>query len=468
MDHNAIHHALMVDEKRCTGCCHCMSVCPTDAIRVRHGKTIIYQNRCIDCGKCFRSCPESAISVKQDDFNNIFNYKKRVALLPSILKGQFPDDIPKRKIYSVLLDMGFTDVFEVGFMWRVFHLATARYILNNKERKPLISSFCPAVLRLIQIRFPSLLDHVIPMKAPVDIAALYYRRHLMNEGVKDEDIGTFYVTPCAAKISAVKTPGQNERKVLNGVINMNYIYNRAWRRIRREDNETCSLPEQKSLCDRGILWSLTNGESEYARGRSLAIDGIPNVIEFLENLENQEISNIDFLELRSCDESCAGGVLTTCNRFLTAERLRNRAAKARARSEIRDPAHWEDIDVATEYLIDNIMLGKIRPKPVMKLDEDMGEAMVKMEKIREIMDFLPGIDCGLCGTPNCHSLAEDIVRGYARLHQCVFVQKKMVESGQMRLQDAWKIMDEIWGKERLDRQMSGIHSPSLRSTQEGT
>lgn len=329
MDHNAIHHALEVDQERCRGCCHCMSVCPTDAIRVRNGKTIIYQNRCIDCGKCFRACPESAIIVKQDDFNNIFNYKRRVALLPSILKGQFPDDIPKRKIYSVLLDMGFTDIFEVGFMWPVFHLATARYIKDNKQKKPFISSFCPAVIRLIQTRFPSLLEHVIPMKPPVDIAALYYRKKLRDEGVKDEDIGTFYVTPCAAKISAVKTPSPEDQNLLNGLINMDYIYNRALRRIRRDEKEQCALPEQKTMCEKGILWSLTNGESEYARGRSLAIDGIDNVIEFLDNLENEEIPDIDFLELRSCDESCAGGVLTTRNRFLTVERLRNRAAAAR-------------------------------------------------------------------------------------------------------------------------------------------
>ena len=74
--------------------------------------------------------------------------------------------------------------------------------------------------------------------------------------------------------------------------------------------------------------------------------------------------------------------------------------------------------------------------------------------IYEIMDFLPNIDCGICGSPNCNSLAEDIVRGCAKIHQCVFVQRKMVKNGQMTTKDVSKTMDEIWGNEKLNRKIS--------------
>ncbi|MCG8470999.1 MAG: 4Fe-4S binding protein [Desulfobacterales bacterium] len=447
MSNNVIHHALIVDSEKCKGCCNCMSVCPTDAIRIRNGKTLIFQNRCIDCGECYRTCPESAISVEQDDFDEIFKFKRRVALLPSILKGQFPDTISKQRIYDELIQMGFTDVFEVGMMWRVFHLATARYIRRHQEKKPFISSFCPAVLRLIQTRFPLLLDHVIPMKAPVDIAALFYRRKLLAQGVPDHEIGTFYVTPCAAKISAVKTPMPHERQNLNGVINMDYIYNRVWKKIRGEEKEIPPEPLAEALCEKGVLWFLTAGESEYAKGRSLAIDGIANVIEFLENMENEEISDIDFLELRSCDQSCAGGVLTSCNRFLTVERLRNRAERSKRAAHLKDPHRWDEIDDDTEYLVDHIMLGKIKPKPAMKLDEDMGRAMVKMEKLQKIIAFLPGVDCGLCGAPNCEAHAEDVVNGDSSLSQCIFVQKKMLAQGRMACQESARIVDAVWGRD---------------------
>ena len=36
---------------------------------------------------------------------------------------------------------------------------------------------------------------------------------------------------------------------------------------------------------------------------------------------------------------------------------------------------------------------------------------------------LPGLDCGTCGAPTCRALAEDIVRGSATLHDCVFAMR---------------------------------------------
>ena len=39
---------------------------------------------------------------------------------------------------------------------------------------------------------------------------------------------------------------------------------------------------------------------------------------------------------------------------------------------------------------------------------------------------LPGLDCGSCGSPTCQALAEDIVRGYARELDCLFLLKQKV------------------------------------------
>ena len=45
---------------------------------------------------------------------------------------------------------------------------------------------------------------------------------------------------------------------------------------------------------------------------------------FLAN-ENDEVEDVDFLELRACDQSCPGGILTADNRFLICERIFARA-----------------------------------------------------------------------------------------------------------------------------------------------
>ena len=64
--------------------------------------------------------------------------------------------------------------------------------------------------------------------------------------------------------------------------------------------------------------------------------------------------------------------------------------------------------------------------PIFQLDTDIFAAMQKMAMVEEIEKNLPGMDCGACGTPSCHALAEDIAGGYATEDQCIFlIQEKL-------------------------------------------
>ena len=55
------------------------------------------------------------------------------------------------------------------------------------------------------------------------------------------------------------------------------------------------------------------------------------------------------------------------------------------------------------------------------------EALKKIQRIEELMEKLPGMDCGSCGAPSCRALAEDIVRGHATEMDCVFMLKEKVK-----------------------------------------
>ena len=96
-------------------------------------------------------------------------------------------------------------------------------------------------------------------------------------------------------------------------------------------------------------------------------------------------------------------------------------------------------------------MGKIEPRSMMVLDEDMGVALKKMQRVRRIMSFLPGIDCGACGAPNCESLAEDIVRKEAHLSNCVFLQRMLEKNRKISPERSIRIIEETWGKDRLDK-----------------
>lgn len=445
------HHALAVDTGQCTGCTHCMTACPTHAIRVRNGKAVIMPNRCVDCGECYRACPVSAIHVEQDDLQMIFNYPVRVILIPSLLIGQFPRRIMASGIYNALREIGFTHVFEVENTVDMV-IEAGRKIMHERKERPMISSFCPAIVRLIQVKYPSLVDNIMKVNPPIDMSAMYYREKLRMSGIPSEDIGLFYATPCAAKIAAVKSPVGETESAIDGVINMDFLYNRILNFLQRKYTGTTPPETDDLLSSRGIVWSLTRGESVHYPGRALAIDGISNVNEFLENIENEKLDKIDFLELRACDESCAGGILMCGNRFLTVERLKYRAEEFKSRED-------DKIRKVQDGFLDineKGFLGNIEPRPMGRLDEDITVALKKMERKRRMMCYLPGFDCGACGAPDCQTLAEDIVTGNSQISSCVFMQQQMIKQNLLSLSQAVKITEEIWGAERLEKNCKKI------------
>ena len=419
-------HALTIDEDTCIGCSHCMRSCPTEALRIRNGKAILYPDRCIDCGNCFKVCPTKSIYIKQDDFDEIFNYACRVALVPSVFMGQFPNDITVSRIYQILKEIGFTYIIETEATVPIYTEAKNKYAAEHPDIRPLISTYCPAIVRLIQVKFPGLTENLIPIKAPIDLTAMYIRRKLEKEDWNSEDIGIFYITPCAAKIAAVKTPVGEDRSLVDGVINMDSLYNRVFKRIKEQGKgfKEQKLPVSQISSD-GVLTALTNGERRLSNTKhSYSIDEIHNVIEFLEKVENDEVENVDFLELRACDQSCPGGILTCDNRFMMCERIFARARKIAERERNGEQTKDHEIEAEHNYLARNVKVGEINPRSMLVLDEDITQALEKMQRINQIRAKLPQKDCSVCGAPSCDALAHDIVMGEAQLSDCIFMPKE--------------------------------------------
>ncbi|HEX2395615.1 MAG TPA: [Fe-Fe] hydrogenase large subunit C-terminal domain-containing protein [Bacteroidales bacterium] len=441
------HHALKIHDDLCIGCTHCIKSCPTEALRVKDGKAFLIAERCVDCGECMRVCPLNAISVEEDDFSRIFKYENRVALVPSVFIGQYPRNIATRKIYSGILEEGFTHVIEVEHGAGILIHLINKYLESTPSVRPVISSFCPAIVRLIQVRFPSLVSHILPYKAPLDLTAIFFRRKLQDQGIDPDKTGVFYITPCAAKIAAVKSPVGEETSPITGVINLNTLYSKVYSLIKREEKGYCIIPEKEQLLPEEMAWTLTGGEARHINGRCLAVDGIFNVIEFLEKLENDTLGHFDYLEMRACDEGCAGGILSAANRFLVSERLHSRVEQYytdKKNGRIHDN---KSILQYRHYVIENSSIDSVEPRSIMKLDDDMVQAMKKMEKIRKIKSFLPGIDCGACGSPTCRTLAEDVVQHRAHTSDCVFVTMKV--KGGDGMKQAVEHSEEIWGKNRF-------------------
>jgi len=433
------HHALYVDRNQCNGCVHCMRVCPTEAIRVKFGTAIIDVDKCVDCGNCFRVCPVKAIKVEQDDLGTMLNFPVRIALVPAVFIGQFPNEIKTETIYGALLKLGFTYVFEVEHGVELVADGIRNYISGNPDIRPFISSYCPAIIRLIQVRYPSLTENIILVKPPFDVSALYCRKHFEDKGYKQDQIGVFYVTPCAAKIAAVKSPVGESKSALTGVINMDFLYNKVLSVIYQEHGKI-EGPEVQSPSGPAIKWSLTRGEVSCTSVRALAIDGIHEICNFLDKIEIGQIKGIDFLELRACQEGCAGGILTAGNTFLTVENIEHRALLDTDDST-SIKCHLNDY---RDYLNEHISLSPVEPRSGLNLDQEVETAMAKLEALKEIELLLPGIDCNACGAPSCNALAEDIVLGKGTMSQCPFMELLSLNRGQISPAVALDHAEDVW------------------------
>ena len=434
------NRALEIDKEVCIGCSHCIKVCPTEALRVSGGKAVIHMEWCIDCGECYRVCPAHAIKVMDDDFKQIFNYKHRILLIPSLFFAQFDNKIPRETLFDIVGEMGFTEVCTVEQSVDTLIEEIHKYL--PEARKPVISSFCPAVIRLIQVRFPSLVDHIMRLLPPIEITAQYYKHRFAKEGIPDEELGIFYLTPCIGKIAAVKSPVGGYVSPITGVINMDFFYNKIYLAYKQKVPITRSIAVNSALSSKGVLYPTTGGEAANIEGRTLAIDGMNNVIDFLELLEDGDISGVDYLELRACNESCAGGILSHRNRFLAAESLEDYARTK--------PESHELIDEYREFCHSIVGMNTVEPRSMVKYDKDIEAALKKMETARQLKKILPDIDCGACGAPSCEALAEDIVRQNADINSCIFLRTIYEKRGEISMESAAGIMESIWGKDRFE------------------
>ena len=408
--------AVRLDENLCMGCINCIKRCPTEAIRVRNQKAVITKEFCIDCGECIRICPHHAKHATFDSMDMIKQYEYTVALPAPSLYAQMNnlDDI--NIVLNALKLMGFSDVFEVSGAAEILSAASRMYIEEHKEKWPIISTACPVVTRLIRVRFPNLLEHLLPLKAPVDIAAeLAVKVAMEKTGLPRERIGIFFISPCPAKVTAAKNPLGYEKSEVDGVLAIKDVYPQliGCMKTVAEKEELEDLAISGKI---GISWGSSGGEASGLLTDSyLAADGIENIIRVLEDMEDQKFTNLEFIELNACNGGCVGGVLTVENPYVAKVKLKRlRKYMPVARTHIP----LESIDIGWTQ--------EVEYEPVFNLGVSLIESIGKVAKVEELCKKFPGLDCGSCGAPTCKALAEDIVRGVADENYCIHIFREYV------------------------------------------
>lgn len=435
-ERNEYFHSVHLVEDKCKGCVNCIKHCPTEAIRVRDGKAHIIEARCIDCGECVRICPNQAKTVLADTMGRLKDFGFNVALPAPAIYSQFREGTPPDRVIATLKAIGFDHVVDVAFGADLVGQKIREMIESPNGVRPWISSACPAVVRLIQVRFPNLVEHVLPIITPMRAAAKLAKLQVSQElGVHEDRIGIWFITPCPGKVSAVNEPAGYEDAIITGAIPIAEVYPLLREKLVRDPDEIERLSsELRRGSGLGIGWARSGGENQsIGGGRQIAVDGIHSVIQILEDVERGKLSDIDYIEAQACVGGCVGGVLTVENPFITRRRIRL-LANDDSEPGLAEPTGTESTPSPMDRIVAEVTANDdwfqhdrpVEPRPTLKLDEDMAKAMRKMDQMARIVESLPGLDCGSCGAPNCQALAEDVVRGLATEMDCVFKLRERV------------------------------------------
>lgn len=417
-------HSVYLEKELCKGCITCIKRCPTQAIRVRDGKAVINSKFCIDCGECIRVCPHHAKHAKRDTLDILNKYDYTIALPAPTLYTQFNNIKDINLILNALIDLGFDDVVEVSGAAELVSEKTKVYINEHREQWPIISSACPSIIRLIRVRFPNLIDHLLPIKPPIEIAAeMALAKAKEATGLPRNKIGLIFITPCPAKVTYAKEPIISDHSEVDGSIAIKDIYPLLLDSLKNVAEEYADQPMPKLSTSGkiGIGWSCSGGESNGIVCDSyLAADGIENVIKVLENLEDERFSDLSFIELNACTGGCVGGSLNVENPYISHtknKQLKKYLPATVSRFSDRSTSiYTEDIDFNWKNEVNYL--------PVFRIGDTIMEGITNMNSVEKICETFPGLDCGSCGAPTCRALAEDIVRGEASDTACIHIFKE--------------------------------------------
>ena len=411
-----------------------MRACPTQAIRVKNGKARVLPELCVDCGLCLRVCPSGAIQATTQSFAEIDKFKYKVAVPSPVLFGQFPLGISPAHIVTGLLGLGFDAVWDFTVDLALVDRAVLDYVEKWEGPHPLLSVSCPVIVRLVQVSYPDMVDQLIRVQPPRELAGRELKRKYSAElGIDRDEIAAVYITSCQAKTISILEPAEGARSNLEGALGISDIYNDILALTHTLEDDDRTAPLKSAMCSAEMLrWSTSQGQGRLlSPQRYMSVTGLSNVIQVFDDIEKGKLRNIEYLECDACWGGCIGGNLAVDNMYVTLSKVHHLL------SELPDSDPKVQAEVERRYPDEDFSLKRrIMPRAAEKSAGGLKERVKRIKAEEALMKALPGLNCGLCGAPTCKTFAKDVAGGSARQDECVvFSDERLKELKNTHLRD---------------------------------
>ena len=370
-DQGARPSSLGVVAELCKECRHCLVACPTAAMRVRDARPDVLDHLCIDCTACIAACAPRALTMI--DAPGALGGGEALVVPPALLAGF--GEHPVSAVVDELRGLGYDEVVSVHRYEDDLRRAVIDLAATGDAPAPLISPVCPAVVNLVEVKFPSLLDHLVPLASPWEAA----QRDFAGRAA------TFAVS-CPSQRSALLAQRPTaQRDTVTAAALRDAVLPRLAARVRRAPGAAASPPQAGGADD------------------LLVVTGVSHILAVLEAVEDDRLPGVSAIEPYICDGGCFGSPLLGEDACVAAWRWAAVGGDA--------PGGGGGHERSRPF----------RARPGIRLDADMAVAIRKLAELDAETRALPGKDCGVCGAPTCAALAEDIVMGRAGRALCPYV-----------------------------------------------
>ena len=372
---------------KCQKCLKCLKVCPTDAITIEDDRVIINSYKCINCGKCIQACLTQGLVTRGSTLVDVNNYDYTVCLVPSSLVCLCETKDEVEDLFNSLKLLGFDKVIDLSDIDA--QVLNETKILSKVDKdKCYISSFCPVVNKLVETKYPSLLDNICSIDYSCEIKAKQLRKEYSDK----VNLGIFNLCECQSKLLLAKYPFGNEKSSIDHALSIADIFPAIKANLKKGK-------ENVSLCAEGL--QSINPNTIARDERMLLADGYDKVVDILELAEFGVLGKFDLLELFPCFNGCLGGNLLWGNSYLSENNIYKLYSQC---DKEMSNIPFDDIYINYEVEIDD--------------NRPMQEKLEFFNLVNQKYDKLPHYDCGGCGFPSCRIMAEEIAKGNRTLDDC--------------------------------------------------
>ena len=426
------NNGMIYTNDNCIGCNKCNFECPVIGANVsvvKNGKNriLVNEKKCIHCGHCLSVCPHNAREYIDDTvrfFDALSNGSRiDLAVSPAFFTA-YPDTACQ--ILGYLQSIGAGKIYDVGYGADIAAYCYLRYFEKNKDENgdcpAYLSRNCQAVVNFAECCVPEALKTIIPVHSPVTCLGIYVHKYLREEN----EIA--YISPCVAQ------KDEFDSELSKGAVKYNVTFAHLMNHIRSIDLSGYDCEINLPAIGLGDIYPVAGGFKEYMEHflpkEQIVIrtEGLPNRHEeFAIYNENMSIAgkHPGMIDILSCNHGCLVGPATESTEY-DIIKMMSGYHKGRKQADTQIFAEgltYDEKRKRFEKAFENIFVEDFTCEFADRFKQPYQIPQSTYDEIYKSMYKLTpqqkNTNCNSCGYSSCRDMVTAIAYGYNHIENCI-------------------------------------------------